>query len=70
MRDALERAYQAGDHHTARALARRILAQPAEPALTTRAREVLAQTEPDPFLSLVGALGLGLTAWLVYNYLP
>jgi hypothetical protein len=32
------------------------------------ARELLLRTEPDPFLLVVGVLGLGLLAWLVYNY--
>jgi hypothetical protein len=32
------------------------------------ARELLRRTEPDAFLLVVGLLGLGLTVWLVYNY--
>lgn len=66
----LDDAYQAGDHARARALASELLARvdAGEPAHTT-ARRVLAWTEPDPFLAIVGALGLGLTVWLVYNYI-
>lgn len=43
-------------------------AQPEEPDLQISARELLARTEPDPFLLVVGILGLGLMVWLVYNY--
>jgi hypothetical protein len=72
MHDVLERAYSLGDHRTASALASRIvageLAADSAPACVERARTILAQTRPDPFLSIVGALGLGLVAWLVYNY--
>ena len=72
MHDALERAYAAGDHHSSTALASRILAgelaAETEPACVERARTLLEQTRPDPFLTVVGALGLGLVAWLVYNY--
>jgi len=32
------------------------------------ALELLARTEPDAFLLVVGMLGLGLMVWLVYNY--
>jgi hypothetical protein len=72
MHEGLEQAYVRGDHATAAALAARIVggdtaADAGEPCLE-RARVVLAQTRPDPFLSIIGALGLGLTAWLVYNY--
>jgi hypothetical protein len=35
-----------------------------------RARELLAIASPDPFLAVLGVLGLGLMAFLVYNYLP
>jgi hypothetical protein len=45
------------------------LSEPSEEALAQMsARELLARTEPDPFLLVVGVLGLGLLAWLVYNY--
>ena len=87
----MEHAEQSGDRHSARALARTILASgerpigsvdeaSAEAAAAPRAeqdeqaiaqlsaRELLARTEPDPFLLVVGVLGLGLLAWLVYNY--
>lgn len=70
MHDALERAYAFGDHKTASTLAADIVAGnvESEPECRERAQAVLAQTRPDPFLALIGALGLGLTAWLVYNY--
>jgi hypothetical protein len=69
MRDRLDAAYQVGDHRTARALAQQILRdRPDDVELAQRARQVLRETEPDSFLAAVGALGLGLTAWLVYNY--
>ncbi len=72
MRERLERAYAIGDQRTARALARGILRgagdERGDLALEARAREVLMLTAPDPFLGLVGLLGLGLMAWLVYNY--
>jgi hypothetical protein len=68
--ETLEHAYRVGDHRTARALARRVLSESADPALQERARTILAQTEPDRFLPAIGALGLGLVAWLVYNYVP
>jgi hypothetical protein len=32
------------------------------------ARELLARTEPDAFLLVVGILGLGLLVWFVYSY--
>jgi hypothetical protein len=64
----LEQAYASGDHRTARALATAILRDATDPEQLTRARTILANTTPDPFLALVGALGLGLVAWLVYNY--
>jgi hypothetical protein len=67
--EALEQAYLAGNHHAARRIARRIVQQgDAESAELARARRVLAETTPDLFLAWVGALGLGLVAWLVYNY--
>lgn len=80
----MERAEQRGDRQSARALARTILAsgerridgadgdapdaerEQAEAQLS--ARELLARTEPDAFLLIVGVLGLGLLVWLVYNY--
>lgn len=49
-------------------------AEPAEldaddPAAARRkATELLARTQPDAFLLVVGLLGLGLMVWLVYNY--
>jgi hypothetical protein len=92
----MEHAEQRGDRHSARALARTILAavgSRAEPRASTgerplgsmaaeqgaeqgvdaeqalrSARELLARTEPDPFLFVVGIAGLGLLVWLVYSY--
>jgi hypothetical protein len=69
MDDALnemERAYAAGNHARARELARGQLASGADEK--QRAERVLTETEVDWFLPAVAALGLGLTAWLVYNY--
>jgi hypothetical protein len=90
----MEHAEQRGDRHSARALARAILADTrsraepraatgerpsdssadessepgeSEPALRS-ARELLARTEPDAFLLMVGIVGLGLLVWLVYSY--
>ena len=68
MRAKLEAAYARGDHRLARAIAHAILAAPNDPADAERARTILAYTTPDRFLSWVGTVGLGLTAWLVYNY--
>jgi hypothetical protein len=68
MDELLERAYERGDHRTAVARARHLLAHATDPGDQERARNILAQTAPDPFLAYVGALGLGLTTWLVYNY--
>jgi hypothetical protein len=75
VREELELAYAVGDHKTARAIAKRLLHGAAAERqsggadeLTERARQVLNETEPDPFLAVVGALGLGVMAWLVYNY--
>jgi hypothetical protein len=64
----LEQAYASGDHRTARSLASATLRDTADPEQLALARTILANTAPDPFLALVGALGLGLVAWLVYNY--
>lgn len=66
--EAMERAYAAGDHATARAKAHELLARPTEAQALTRAQAVLRETSVDWFLTVVGTLGLGLTAWLVYNY--
>lgn len=68
MDHALEQAYAIGDHRAARAIAQRLLSASDDPQQVARARAVLAGTAPDPFLAVVGALGLGLVAWLVYNY--
>ena len=55
-------------------MARQVIAQggtePADDADARLAAEALLQrTEPDAFLLVVGMLGLGLTVWLVYNYI-
>jgi hypothetical protein len=68
MREQLERAYAVGDQRTARALALALLAEPGAPEQQARARQILRYTSADPFLAWVGLLGLGLVAWLVYNY--
>lgn len=68
MRDELEATYARGDHLRARAIARALLAAPHVEADAIRARAILTYTSPDRFLSWMGAVGLGLTAWLVYNY--
>ena len=68
MDQALEQAYASGDHRAARVMAQRLVSASDDPEQVARARAVLAATAPDPFLAVVGALGLGLVAWLVYNY--
>lgn len=70
MHAQLDHAYAVGDHRTACALAARIVSGElaADDACRERARVILAETKPDPFLAIIGALGLGLVAWLVYNY--
>lgn len=79
----LERAYAAGDHRTARRLAHEILQTSDAPlagdgeregaaaraSCSARAQRVLAETTPDFFLPGIGAAGLGLVTWLVYNYM-
>lgn len=81
----MENAEQRGDRHSARDIARTILASGEraigpeardsegdgasdEHAARLSAEQLLARTEPDPFLLVVGVLGLGLMVWLVYNY--
>ena len=81
----MENAEQRGDRHSARGIARTILASGEraiapeerdsaadgagdERAARLSAEQLLARTEPDPFLLVVGVLGLGLMVWLVYNY--
>jgi transposase len=69
MHDAIEQAYERGDHRAARAHAAQVLAEATDAAACReRAAAILDYTSPDRFLALVGALGLGLVAWLVYNY--
>jgi hypothetical protein len=65
--DDMDRAYAVGDHEHAHDLALSA-ASDADPERAARARRILGATFVDPFLSLVGLLGLGLTAWLVYKY--
>lgn len=78
-------AEQRGDRHSARSLARAILASGEHPIGAAQAgedapaasedaealrsaRELLARTEPDPFMMVVGIAGLCLMVWLVYSY--
>jgi hypothetical protein len=66
----MEHAYERGDQRTARQLALEIKAltgEPEDPAQVS-AEALLQRTQPDAFLLVVGLLGLGLTVWLVYNY--
>ncbi len=60
-------AYARGDHKRARALARTLFASGNEQAQLA-ARQTLVKTEPDRIIEAVAVLGLGLVAWLVYNY--
>ena len=39
-----------------------------DPSCVARAQAILTQTTPDFFLPGIGAAGLGLVTWLVYNY--
>ncbi len=81
----MEHAEKRGDRHSARSLARAILASGEHPIGATAAgetdgalsdeaealrsaRELLARTEPDAFMMVVGIAGLGLLVWLVYSY--
>ena len=61
-------AYARGDHASARRSALRLSACASCPAQIAEARRLLRLTEPDGFLPVMGALGLGLVGWLVYNY--
>lgn len=65
---ALNSAYARGDHALARRLAKGLTAS-TDAAEASRAAQVLAQTEPDPFIYVVAIVGLGLVAYLVYNYI-
>jgi hypothetical protein len=67
-RGALEHAFAVGDHENARRLARELASNSGDPVAQERARFILRATERDWFLTAVGVLGLGLTAWLVYKY--
>lgn len=64
----MDRAYARGDHEIARKLARD-LAQSPDADAAKRAAALLSQTEPDAFIYGVSLLGLGLVAYLVYNYI-
>jgi hypothetical protein len=67
--ERFERAYAAGDHRVARAEASAIVrAGQADETRMARARKVLRDTEVDWFLPALGLVGLGVLAWLVYNY--
>ena len=67
----MEHAYERGDQRTARGLAQQIKSLPSEADEPSRAsaEALLQRTQPDAFLLMIGLLGLGLTVWLVYNYL-
>ena len=67
-RGALEHAFAVGNHEEARRLAQEITRSSSDPVAQERARFILRATEGDWFLTAVGVLGLGLTAWLVYKY--
>jgi hypothetical protein len=64
----MEQAYERGDQHSARQRAQELVAAEAEPELQSAGRAMLRRTEPDAFLMIVGALGLGVMVWLVYAY--
>jgi hypothetical protein len=64
----MHQAYERGDQHTARLRARELFAAEPEPELLASASALLRRTEPDAFLMLIGALGLGVMVWLVYAY--
>lgn len=64
----MEQAYERGDQHTARQRARELSRVQAEPERLEAARAMLRRTDPDAFLMIVGALGLGVMVWLVYAY--
>jgi hypothetical protein len=61
-------AYARGDHRTARALAQE-LSGGADLQAQRAAQAVLAQTQPDRIIEAFALLGLGVVAWLVYNYI-
>jgi hypothetical protein len=64
----MEQAYERGDQHSARQCAQELVAAQAEPELLAAGLAMLRRTEPDAFLMVVGALGLGVMVWLVYAY--
>lgn len=67
----MEQAYARGDQHAARLLARQLAEGPrpsSEAELQAAARTMLQRTEPDAFLMVTGALGLGVVVWLIYVY--
>jgi hypothetical protein len=66
--DAMDDAYAVGDHEHAHDLALAAQADASNPGRAERARLILGATHLDLFLSWIGLLGLGLTAWLVYKY--
>jgi hypothetical protein len=61
----MHRAYERGDNYTARLHAQQLLSSA---ATDESARALLRRTQPDVFLISVGALGLGVLAWLFYVY--
>ena len=64
---SMQNAYAAGDHQAARKLAAQLLSEDDAEARTAATR-VLRETEPDRFIEAVALVGLGVVAWLVYNY--
>ena len=63
----MQDAYARGDHRTARALAQGLSGRD-DPEAQRAALEVLEQTQPDRIIEAFALLGLGVVAWLVYNY--
>ncbi len=64
----MHQAYECGDQHTAHLRARELLDAQPEAELLASASAIARRTEPDAFLMVVGALGLGVMVWLVYAY--
>lgn len=70
----MQRAHGRGNLREARVQAKELLAHTNAADPTTEeeraaAEAMMRRLEPDAFLLVVGALGLGLTVWLVYNYM-
>ncbi len=63
----MKSAYARGDHQRARSLAQALLASD-EAEAQQAATDVLKKTEPDRIIEAFALLGLGVIAFLVYNY--